>query len=58
MKRVTWRSIRVNRAATPWLITRFLDPEATFLLVDAVEVAGLDDAPYAVQNAREPGRQR
>jgi hypothetical protein len=48
----------VNRAATAWLITRFLDPEATFLFVDAVEVAGLYDALYAVQNARERGRQR
>jgi hypothetical protein len=39
MKWVTRRSIRVNRAATAWLITRFIDPEATFLFVDAVEVA-------------------
>lgn len=39
MKWVTRRSIRVNRAATTWLIRRFIDPAAEFLFVDAADVA-------------------
>jgi hypothetical protein len=39
MKWVTRRSIRVNRAATAWLIRRFIDPEAIFLFVAPEEVA-------------------
>ena len=38
MKWVTRRSIRVNRTATAWLIARFIDPEATFVFVEADEV--------------------
>ena len=38
MKWVTRRGIRVNRTATAWLIRRFIDPEATFLFVDAGEI--------------------
>ncbi len=34
MKWVTRRQIRVNRAATAWLVRRFIDPEATFLFVE------------------------
>jgi hypothetical protein len=36
---VTRPGIRVNRTATAWLIRRFIDPAATFLFVDAQEVA-------------------
>ena len=39
MKWVTRRGIRVNRAATAWLIKRFIDRDAEFLFVDATEVA-------------------
>jgi hypothetical protein len=39
MKWVTRRSIRVNRAATAWLIRRFIDPEAICLFVEPEEVA-------------------
>ena len=39
MKWVTRRGIRVNRAATAWLIRRFVDPGAEFLFVDAADVA-------------------
>jgi hypothetical protein len=36
---VTRSRIRVNRAATGWLIRRFVDPGATFSFVDPAEVA-------------------
>lgn len=39
MKWVTRRQIRVNRAATAWLVRRFIDPEATFLFVEPEAVA-------------------
>jgi len=39
LKWVTRRGIRVNRAATAWLIRRFVDPAAEFLFVDPGEVA-------------------
>ena len=39
MKWVTRRTIRVNRAATAWLIRRFLDPQAVFLFVEPEQVA-------------------
>lgn len=39
MKWVTKRRIKVNRAATTWLIRRFIDPDATILFVEPEEVA-------------------
>jgi hypothetical protein len=36
---VTRSHIRVNRAATGWLIRRFIDPEARFCFVEPAEVA-------------------
>lgn len=36
---VTRSKIRVNRAATGWLVRRFLDPDATFRFVEAGDVA-------------------
>jgi hypothetical protein len=36
---VTKRRIKVNRAATAWLIRRFIDPGATLLFVEPDEVA-------------------
>jgi hypothetical protein len=39
---VTRRHIRVNRAATAWLINRFIDPEATFSFVEPDEVARVE----------------
>lgn len=36
---VTSRKIKINRAATTWLIRRFIDPEAEFLFVGPGEVA-------------------
>ncbi len=39
MKWITRQGIRVNRTATCWFITRFLDPEAEFIFVPADQVA-------------------
>lgn len=39
MKWVTRRHIRVNRAATAWLIKRFIDADAAFVFVDPEQVA-------------------
>lgn len=41
MKWITREKIRVNRAATCWLIRRFLDREAEFLFVPAEDVASV-----------------
>ena len=55
MKWITRQRIQVNRTATCWLITRFLDREAEFLFVPPDEVASVQaeesatgfDAPNA-----------
>ena len=39
---VTRSRIRVNRAATGWLVRRFIDPSARFIFVDPAEVAGIE----------------
>jgi len=38
MKWVTRKDIKVDRTACPWLIRRFLDPEAQFLFVEDADV--------------------
>jgi rhodanese-related sulfurtransferase len=38
---VTRRRPKIDRVACPWLIRRFLDPQARFLFVDPPEVAGV-----------------
>jgi hypothetical protein len=52
MKWVTREKARVDRIACPWLITRFIDKEPTFLFVparDVLTVAKKEDAiPYDV----------
>ena len=52
MKWVTREKARVDRIACPWLITRFIDRDATFLFVPAdqvMQVAGHEGAtPYDV----------
>jgi len=52
MKWVTREKARVDRIACPWLITRFIDKEPTFLFVparDVLAVAKQEDAiPYDV----------
>jgi hypothetical protein len=52
MKWITREKARVDRIACPWLITRFIDKEPTFLFVparDVLTVAKKEDAiPYDV----------
>jgi hypothetical protein len=52
MKWVTRENAKVDRVACPWLIRRFIDPDAEFLFVPSDEVmavAGRDGAtPYDV----------
>ena len=39
MKWITREKVKVDRVACPWLIKKFVDPEAEFLFVPANEVA-------------------
>ena len=48
MKWVTRTRIQVNRAATAWLVRRFIDPQAEFLFVEPGEVAGLQEKEGAL----------
>jgi len=48
MKWVTRNHIRVNRTATAWLIRRFVDPSATFLFVEASQVAEVQQREQAI----------
>src|ERR1700687_2443107 len=54
MKWITRANANVDRVACPWLITRFIDPQAEFLFVPAAEVmatAKRENAiPYDVPN--------
>jgi len=38
MKWITRENVKVDRVACPWLITKFIDPEAEFLFVPAADV--------------------
>ncbi len=53
MKWITREHVKVDRVACPWLIKRFVDPQAEFLFVPAgqvMEVAEREDAtPYDVK---------
>jgi hypothetical protein len=51
---VTRSRIRVNRAATGWLIRRFIDPGASFRFVDPAEVARME-REYAAVGFDAPG---
>jgi hypothetical protein len=48
MKWVTRKRIHVNRAATGWLIRRFLDPVAEILFVEPGEVAEVERREGAI----------
>jgi hypothetical protein len=52
MKWVTRRNVKVDRVACPWLIKKFVDPDAEFLFVPpetVMDVAATDGAiPYDV----------
>ena len=60
MNWVTRRRIRVNRAATGWLIRRFLDPGATIRYVEPERVAAMQSDEGAIgfdaPGARYPHR--
>jgi hypothetical protein len=50
MRFVTRKNAAVDRVACPWLIRRFIDPDAEFLYVEPSEVAEVKDAiPYDVE---------
>jgi len=53
MKWITRERVKVDRVACPWLIKKFVDPDAEFLFVPAsqvLEVAARDGAiPYDVE---------
>jgi hypothetical protein len=55
MRWVTRKNAAVDRIACPWLIRRFIDPEAEFLFVAPEEVAAVarsrDAVPYDVEGA-------
>ncbi len=55
MKWVTRARPKVDRVACPWLIKKFVDPEAEFIYVPADQVAGVSERegaiPYDVPNA-------
>ena len=54
MKWITREHVKVDRVACPWLIKKFIDPEAEFIFVPADQVnviAQREDAiPYDVDN--------
>jgi len=41
MKWITREHVKVDRVACPWLIRRYIDPDAEFLFVPAAEVAAV-----------------
>jgi hypothetical protein len=48
MKWVTRKRIQVNRAATAWLIRRFIDPQAEFLFVEPDQVGDVQAGEGAI----------
>ncbi len=57
---VTRRGIKINRAATAWLIRRFIDPAATFVFVGGAEAAAeaqrLDGVGFHAPGTAYPAR--
>ena len=48
MKWITRKNIKVDRVACPWLIRRFVDPEAEFLFVDEDQLLNAAQAEKAI----------
>jgi hypothetical protein len=48
MRWVTRKRIRVNRAATAWLVRRFIDPDATFEFAEPEHVAAIERTSGAI----------
>ncbi len=55
MKWITRENVKVDRVACPWLIRKFIDPQAEFLFVvpdQVMQVANAENAiPYDVKDA-------
>ena len=53
MKWITREKVKVDRVACPWLVRKFIDPEAEFLFVPGAEVAAkaaaLGATPYDIE---------
>lgn len=48
MKWITRKNVKVDRVACPWLIRRFVDPEAQFLFVEEDRLLNIANAEQAV----------
>jgi len=48
MKWITRKNVKVDRVACPWLIRRFVDPEAEFLFVDEAQLLHIAQAEKAI----------
>lgn len=48
MRWITRQNASVDRIACPWLIKRFIDPEAEFLYVPAAEVTAAAEREHAI----------
>ena len=48
MKWITREKVKVDRVACPWLIRKFVDPEAEFLFVPVDQVAGIVESQGAI----------
>src|ERR1700674_4244353 len=48
MRWITRKNASVDRFACPWLVKRFIDPEAEFMYVPAAEVAGIAEREGAI----------
>jgi hypothetical protein len=49
MKWITRSGVKVDRVACPWLIRRFIDPDAEFLFVPTEQVAAVAEQQHATQ---------
>ena len=57
MKWITRKNIKVDRVACPWLIKRFVDPQAEFLFVeegDLLEQAKVHNAIPSMRRTSHP----
>ncbi|MGZ6314925.1 MAG: chromate resistance protein ChrB domain-containing protein [Candidatus Limnocylindrales bacterium] len=56
MKWITREHVKVDRVACPWLIRKYIDPEAEFLFVPAGDVAAIAEregaTPFDTQGAK------
>jgi hypothetical protein len=48
MKWITRKNVKVDRVACPWLIRRFVDPDAEFLFVDEGQLLPVSRAENAI----------